>query len=132
MAIVITNKTLVDGQKLAVIQFTGVFTDATGNETAAVKVDASALVPAASATAPLKVMRIWWSCTAVGTFLEFDGATDGHLLNLGVNDSGYLDFRAFGGMRDNATTPTGDITLTTTGTVAAAQGYTVIIEVSKS
>ena len=132
MAIVITNKKLVDGPKLAVVQFTGVFTDATGNETAAVKVDASTLTPAAGAANPLKVMRIWWSCTAVQTFLEFDGTTDGHFLNLSQDASGYLDFRAVGGFRDNASTPTGDITLTTIGTVAEGQGYSVIIEVSKS
>lgn len=129
MAIVITNKTLVDGPKLAVIQFTGVFTDATGNESAAVKVDVSALTPAATL---LKVMRIWWTCSAIETYLEFDGTTDGHFLNLTQNTAAYLDFRAIGGFRDNATTPTGDITLTTVGTVAAGQGYSVIIEVSKS
>ena len=131
MAIVITNKTLVDGPRHAVIQFTGIFTDATGNESAAVKVDASALVPAASATATLKVMRIWWSCSTVGTYLEFDGTTDGLFMPLVQDGNGYKDFRAIGGFRDNATTPTGDITLTTVGTVAAGQGYSVIIEVAK-
>ena len=55
MAIVITNKTLVDGPKLALLQFTGFFTAATGEETDAVKVDASAL---ADAPTLLKISKI--------------------------------------------------------------------------
>ena len=132
MAVVTTTKTIQDGKKIAVIQFTGVFTDGTGNETDAVKVDASALVPVASATATLKIMRIWFSCSAVGTYLEFDGATDGFALPLTEGSTTYMDYRPVGGLRDNATTPTGDITLTTVGTVSAGTGYSVIIEVWKS
>jgi len=136
MAITTTVKILTDGPKLATIQFTGVFSDATGNETDAVKVDASALVPPASATKPLKVMRMWYSCSAVGTYLEFDGnnsgGTDGFFMAIPHDSQGYVDFRAIGGFRDTSVLPTGDITLTTTGTIAAAEGYSIIIEVSKT
>jgi hypothetical protein len=136
MAITTTTKTIVDGEKMAIIQFTGVFSDATGNETDAVKVDASALSPPAGPNNPLKVMRLWYSCSAVGTYLEFDGnnggGADGFIMSLPQDAQGYVDFRSIGGFYDNSTIPTGDITLTTTGTVAAAQGYSVIIEVSKT
>ncbi len=136
MAITTTVKILSDGPKLATIQFTGVFDGNTGNETDAVKVDASTLDPPATVNKPLKVMRMWYSCSTVGTYLEFDGnnagGTDGFFMAIPHDSQGYVDFRAIGGFRDNAVLPTGDITLTTTGTVAAAEGYSIIIEVSKS
>jgi uncharacterized Ntn-hydrolase superfamily protein len=130
MAITTANKVLVDGEKLAVIHSTGLFTATTGEETDAVKVDVSNLTPAPSL---VKVQRIWYTNSVDNTRLEFDGTTaDGLLVTLSNDNDGYMDFRSFGGIQNNATDPTGDITLTTAGTAAAGDGYSIVIEVSKS
>ncbi len=129
MAIVTTTKILVDGPKLTLVQFTGFFPSTGGEETDAVKINALALVPVPTS---LKIMRLWYSNTAPGTILEFDGVTDGLALPLLDDGTGYLDFRSAGGLRDTSTTPSGDITLTTLGTAVVGSGYTILIEVSKS
>ena len=129
MAITVTNTTLQDGKKLAVIQCTGVFATTTGEETDAVKVDVSTLTPVPTT---VKIQRIWYNNTVPGTFLEFDGATDGLAVVFDDSGEGYLDYRAFGGLQDNSTTPTGDITLTTLGTAAAGNGYNFVIEIWKN
>ena len=128
MAITVNKRTIVDGEKLAVIHFTGHFTATTGEEADAVKVDASTL---SGTPTNLKVMRIWYTNSVAGTVLEFEGATDAVFLVLDQGSS-YFDYRDIGGITNNATTPTGDISLTTLGTAAAGEGYTVTIEVSKS
>lgn len=129
MAIVTTTKILVDGPKLALIQFTGYFPTTGGEEIDAVKVDASVLT---GAPTDLKIMRLWYSNTVQEIILEFDGVPDGLAFPLPLDKAGYLDFRSVGGLRNNATTPTGDITLTTTATIAVGDAYLVLIEVSKS
>ena len=129
MALVTTTQILVDGPKLALVQFTGFFATTGGEETDAIKVAAQSLVPVPTS---LKIMRLWYSNTAPGTILEFDGITDGLALPLLDDGTGYLDFRSAGGIRNTATTPSGDITLTTNDTIAAGDGYTILIEVSKS
>jgi len=128
MAITVKNQTLADSKKIAVIHATGIFTATTGEEADVVKVDVSALEDAPSS---VKILRIWYSNSVPGTFLEFDGATDAMAIMI-EEGSNFIDYRSVGGLQNNATTPTGDITLTTLGTAAAGNGYSITIEVSKS
>ena len=128
MAITVKNQTLADSKKIAVIHATGIFTATTGEEADVVKVDVSALEDAPSS---VKILRIWYSNSVPGTFLEFDGATDAMAIMI-EEGSNFIDYRSIGGLQNNATTPTGDITLTTLGTAAAGNGYSITIEVSKS
>tara|TARA_R110002126_G_scaffold286158_1_gene437629 strand:- start:44 stop:442 length:399 start_codon:yes stop_codon:yes gene_type:complete len=132
MTLAVTTDILVDGIKTAVVKFTGrVHTSTTGAEAAVVKVDASALSPVPT---NIKIQRLWYTSTVLGTYLEFaGGTTNGIAVAIPDSSSGYLDFRAFGGIKDNSTgTASNDITLTTGITLAVGMSYSIIVEVSKT
>jgi len=131
MAIALTSTTLVDSKKLAVVQFSAMYPGVETEEVDIVKIDASALSGEYTST-NLKILRVWYSCTIGGTFLEFDGSAQGLALPIPVDSAGYLDYRSMGGLRNTATTPTGDISLTTLGTGAAGTGYSITLELSKN
>lgn len=129
MAIALTSTTLVDSKKIAVIQFSAMYPAEEVEEVDALKVDASTLE---GAPTNLKIQRIWYTSSIGGTFLEFDGATQGLACVIPLNAGGFMDYRSVGGLVNTAVTPTGDISLTTLGTSAAGTGYSITIEVSKS
>lgn len=128
MAVTVKNTILQDGEIIVLVHATAVFTATTGEEVDAIKIDTALLSPVPST---LSIQRIWYSCSLPGTFLEFDGATDAMAWHFPDNASDYVDFRPTGGLKNIATTPTGHITLTTLGTAAAGDAYSIIIEARK-
>jgi hypothetical protein len=131
MTLAVTTTVLNDGAKLATIRFTGrCHTSTTGAEAAVVKVDVSTLNPVPTS---IKILRAWLSNTTIGSYLEFVGSTtNGIALSIPADNAGYLDFRSFGGLRNNATgTVSQDIALTTATTLAVGQSYSIVLEVSK-
>lgn len=65
----------------------------------------------------IKIDQIWFqNPSAAGQiFIEWDASTDKLACGSGFNGNSYQDFRSFGGIPNSASSPTGDITVTTLG-----------------
>jgi hypothetical protein len=133
MAATTTLTTLVDGTKTKVIQAVILSADA-AELTDSVIYDYSAdtLLPDGSTAASTKIMSISYANpTAAGQiFIEFDGTTDVMATGCGIGDSHKEDHRWCGGLKNNATVPTGDVTVSTLG-LATADQVTIVIEIAK-
>lgn len=128
MAITATSQTLVDGTKTTVMKFTAEI-GGTEDEAAVKKIDVSEL---AGAPSKVKIQRIWYSTDGISVKVYFDATANVLAQIIPNSDSGYLDFRSFGGIQNNAGTGvTGDILFTTIGG-GAGDSYTITMEVSKS
>jgi len=137
MADAVTSQTLADGDKTAVIKITNI-SDGTG-EASVKKVDVSALNANSNGDACTRVSinQVWYDIGGLRTALEFDASSNVVGLVLGGSAAagttmGYMDFRSFSGIKNNAGSGiTGDIDLTTHGHTAHDH-YTIILELSKS
>jgi len=137
MADAVTSQTLVDGDKTAVIKLTNI-SDGTG-ESSVKKVDVSALNSNSNGDACTRVSitQVWYDVGGLRVALEFDASSNVVGLVLGGSAAagttmGYMDFRSFNGIKNNAGSGiTGDIDLTTHGHTAHDH-YTIILELSKS
>ena len=137
MADAVTSQTLADGDKTTVIKITNI-SDGTG-EASVKKVDVSALNANSNGDACTRVSinQVWYDIGGLRTALEFDASSNVVGLVLGGSAAagttmGYMDFRSFGGIKNNAGSGiTGDIDLTTHGHTAHDH-YTIILELSKS
>jgi hypothetical protein len=126
MADAVASQTLVDGDKNVVMKFTNA-SDGTG-EAAVLKVDVSALNGAPSR---VKVNRIHYTTSGMAVRLLWDATTDVTMFELGTDQTGCLDFTAFGGLINNAGSGiTGDVMLTTIGH-SAGDSYTIVLEMAK-
>ena len=128
MADTVTTQTIADtsGVKF-VIKMTNV-SDGTG-ETLVKKVDASELT-FMTEDGNRKIARIWHSVNTSNpksaVEIVWDGVTDSTAMVLGGN--GYFDLRTAGNeIVNNATTPTGDVLLSTKN-FAVGDNYTIIVE----
>ena len=129
MAVTNTSQVLVDGAKTAVIKFTGEVHTLDSDESAALKVDASALE---NAPTDLKIQRLWSATSGLAVKLYFDADTDVLATVIPADSCGYQDFRSVGGIQNNAGAGvTGDIVATTVGGTVG-DSYSITIEVSKS
>lgn len=121
------SQTLVDGDKNVVMKFTNVF-DAAVDESEVTKVDVSALNGAPS---EVRIDQVWFSTSGVAVRVLWDATADVDALLLATDQTGCLDFRCFGGIKNNAGAgKTGDIQFTTIG-AAIGDVYTVILHMSK-
>jgi len=128
MADTVTTQTLTDtsGVKF-VVKLTNI-SDGTG-ETLVKKVDASELT-FMTEDGNRKISKIWYSVNTnnnkAGVEIIWDGATNATAMFLSGN--GYFDLRTAGNeITNNATTPTGDVLLSTKNFVTG-DNYTLIIE----
>lgn len=125
MADTVTSQTLVDGPKWCVMKFTNL-SDGTG-ETGVLKVDVSALTPAATT---VSIEKIWYSISGMVVTLLWDATADVRIMDLSGYDD--LDFSDFGGLINNAGAGvTGDILFTTSG-ATNGDNYTIILKMRKS
>ena len=128
MADAITTQTIADTSGVKyVIKLTNV-SDGTG-ETLVKKVDASETT-FMTEDGNRKIARLWHSINTANpksaVEILWDGATDSTAMVLGGN--GYLDLRTAGNeIVNNATTPTGDVLLSTKN-FAIGDNYTIIVE----
>lgn len=110
MADSVATKVLVNNGMDYIVSFTNV-SDGTG-ESAVVKIDASALIPAPQSY--ISIEKIWYSCYGMSVSIFFDATTDDRMLVL--QGDGVMDFRDFGGLVNPASAGvTGDVLFTTTG-----------------
>ena len=135
MADAVTSQTIVDTEKRVVMKFTNL---SDGNGEAAVKkVDVSALTahPDGTACSQVTIDQIWYDIGGMRLAIYFDASTSALALTVrgsaaAGNVQGHMDFRSFGGIKNNASSPTGDIDFTTSGHTNLDH-YTVILEMRK-
>jgi len=131
MADAVSSQTIVDTDKRTVVKFTNL-SDGSG-EAAVKKVDVSAL---GGAPSRVTIDQIWYDIGGMRVLLDFDASTNVPALVLGGsaaagNVQGHLDFRSFGGIKNNAGSGvTGDIDVTTSGHTNLDH-YTIILELRK-
>ena len=137
MADAVTSQTLSDGATTAVMKFTNI---SDGNGEASVKkVDVSTLTasPTGAACSRVHITQVWYAISGMRIDLEFDATSNVKALILGGGVTleptvGHLDFRSFGGIKNNAGGGiTGDIDLTTLHHTNN-DAYTIILELKKS
>lgn len=111
MADAVATRSLVDGPRNAVLQFTNV-SDGTG-ESAVVKVDVSAL---SGAPTKVRVDRIVYTTVGMSVNILWDATTPVLLASIPSDRSDHLDMKKAGGWQNPQTTGwTGDIKFTTVG-----------------
>ena len=135
MADAVTSQTLTDGDRTAVMKFTNI-SDGSG-EASVVKVDVSALNshPDGTACSQVTIDQIWYDIGGMRLTIFFAASTNVAALVLGGsaaagNVQGHMDFRSFGGIKNNASSPDGDLDFTTSGHTNLDH-YTVILEMRK-
>ena len=135
MADAVTSQTLSDGDRIAVMKFTNL-SDGSG-ESSVKKVDVSALASnsAGAACAHATINQIWYDIGGMRVALEWNATTNVVAAVLGGsaaagNVSGHMDFRSFGGIKNNASSPDGDLDFTTSGHTNLDH-YTVVLEMRK-
>ena len=130
MADAVTSQTIIDGEKKVVMKFTNV-SDGSG-ESAVAKVDVSALATNTdgSACTGVAIEQIWWQCIGMKVNILWDASSDVLAMQLGENQSGHHDYTSFGGITNNASSPTGDVNFTTVGH-SSADTYAIILYMRK-
>ena len=128
MADTVTTQTIADTSGVKFVAKLTNFSDGTG-ETLVKKIDASE-VTFMTEDANRKISRLYWSINTSDSKsaveLIWDGATNATALFL--SGQGFMDFRTDGNsIPNNATTPTGDVLLSTKN-FASGDNYTIIIE----
>ena len=128
MADTVTSQTIADTSGVKFVTKLTNFSDGTG-ETLVRKVDASELT-FMTEDGNRKISKIWYSVNTnnnkAGVEIIWDGTTNASALFLSGN--GYWDLRTAGNeVPNNATTPTGDVLLSTKNFVNG-DNYTLIIE----
>ena len=123
----VASQTLVDGTKNVVMKFTNV-SDGTG-ESAALKVDVSTLN---GAPAEVRIERIIAHTSGMAVNILWDATADVPCFVVGQDAAIDMDFRCFGGLRNNSGAgKTGDILFTTIGHTAN-DSYTIILHLAKN
>ena len=128
MADLVTTQTIADTSGVKFVAKLTNFSDGTG-ETQVKKIDASE-VTFMTEDDQRKIARVWYSINTANNKsaveLIWDGATNSTAMFLSGN--GYIDLRTAGNeISNNATTPTGDVLLSTKN-FANGDNYTIIIE----
>ena len=128
MADTVTSQTIADTSGVKFVTKLTNFSDGTG-ETLVRKVDASELT-FMTEDGNRKISKIWYSINTnnnkAGVEIIWDGTTNASALFL--SGTGYWDLRTAGNeVPNNATTPTGDVLLSTKNFVNG-DNYTLIIE----
>ena len=128
MADIVTTQTLIDTSGVKFVVKLTNFSDGTG-ETDVLKADASNTT-FRTEDGTRKIAKIWYSINSTspksGIEIKWDGVVKSTALFLG--GQGFIDLRTSGNeILNNATTPTGDVLLSTKNFVNG-DNYTVIIE----
>ena len=132
MADAVTSTTIVDGERLAVIQLTNT-SDGTG-ESAVTKVDVSALSSSSNGQActGVKLGKIVYSTFGMSVKLLWHATTNTICWDLNSDYTTDEDFTGFGGIQNTAAASgkTGDIKLTTTG-ASSGDSYVIVLTLIK-
>lgn len=126
MADAVASQILIDGPRNVVAKFTNI-SDGTG-ESAVLKVDVSAL---SGTPDRVRIDKIHFTTSGMGVRILWDATTDVTAFVIGADQTGWLEFKHFGGLTNNAGTGiTGDILFTTFGH-SSGDTYSIILEMTK-
>ena len=131
MADAVTSTTLMDSDRVAIIQLTST-SDGTG-EAAVKRVDVSALSDSSTGQActGVRLAKIVYSTFGMSVKLLWDATTDTICWDLNADYTTDEDFTEFGGVRNTSGSgKTGDIMLTTTGH-SDGDSYVIVLTVYK-
>ena len=131
MADAVTSTTLMDSDRVAIIQLTNT-SDGTG-EAAVKKVDVSSLSDSSTGQActGVRLAKIVYSTFGMSVKLLWDATTDTICWDLNADYTTDEDFTDFGGVRNTSGSgKTGDIMLTTTGH-SDGDSYVIVLTVYK-
>lgn len=132
MADAVTSTTLMDSDRVAIIQLTST-SDGTG-EAAVKKIDVSALSDSSTGQActGVRLAKIVYSTFGMSVKLLWDATADTICWDLNADYTTDEDFTEFGGIRNTAAASgkTGDIMLTTTGH-SDGDSYIIVLTVYK-
>tara|TARA_R100000541_G_C1831724_1_gene74264 strand:- start:53 stop:460 length:408 start_codon:yes stop_codon:yes gene_type:complete len=132
MADAVTSTTLMDSDRVAIIQLTST-SDGTG-EAAVKKIDVSALSDSSTGQActGVRLAKIVYSTFGMSVKLLWDATADTICWDLNADYTTDEDFTEFGGIRNTAASggKTGDIMLTTTGH-SDGDSYVIVLTVYK-
>ena len=131
MADAVTSTTLMDSDRVAIIQLTNT-SDGTG-EAAVKKVDVSSLSDSSTGQActGVRLAKIVYSTFGMSVKLLWDATTDTICWDLNADYTTDEDFTEFGGIRNTSGSgKTGDIMLTTTGH-SDGDSYVIVLTVYK-
>lgn len=120
MADAVSTQVIVNNARNYVAKFTNV-SDGTG-EAAVIKIAASATF-----TTHAKLWRVWYDVKTFSVRVQWNGTPNSDMLVLGGITGGYIDGQPWGGIWNNALTPTGAVSFTTIGAAANAT-YTIVME----
>ena len=137
MADAVTSQTLSDGDRIAVVKFTNI-SDGTG-ESSVEKVDISGFATNINGETPARahIEQIWYDVGGMRVALEWNATSNVVAAVLGGsaaagNVQGHMDFRSFGGIKNNAGGGiNGDIDLTTHGHTNHDH-YTIVLQLRKT
>lgn len=129
MANTINIQTIVDGPRNVIVNVYLASDGSTGDITDSVLIDFSAL---SGSPTTVKVERVEAVFTGFAGTLEFDGSTDAPFLHIPDGEFIDYDWCKVKGVPNNATAPTGDITLTTLGFATAGDNGSITIYGIKS
>ena len=137
MADAVTSQTIVDTDKRAIIKLTNL-SDGNG-ESSVEKVDVAGLNTNAKGETCSRVTidQIWYDVGGMRVALEWNATSNVVAVVLGGsaaagNVQGHMDFRSFGGIKNNAGSGiNGDIDLSTSGHTNLDH-YTIVLELRKS
>ena len=131
MADAVTSTTLMDSDRVAIIQLTST-SDGTG-EAAVKKIDVSALSDSSTGQActGVRLAKIVYSTFGMSVKLLWDATTDTICWDLNADYTTDEDFTGFGGIQNTSGSgKTGDIKLTTTGH-SASDSYVIVLTLIK-
>lgn len=131
MADAVTSQVLFDGQKTAVMKFTNI-SDGSG-ESAVTKVDPAALASwNGTACTSVTITRIYADTDGMGVDILWDATTDVLCHTVGTGHFATYDYRALGGLINNAGAgKTGKVLFTTVG-AGSGDRYTIVLEMIKN
>ena len=126
MADLVTTQTITDTSGVKFVSKLTNFSDGTG-ESLVKKIDASE-VTFMSEDGNRKIAKIWYSINTANPKSAVEIIWDGDATALLLSGNGYWDLRTAGDeIVNNATTPTGDVLLSTKN-FASGDNYTIIVE----
>ena len=132
MADAVASQTILDGERLFIGKFTNI-SDGTG-ETAALKIDVSALAPNSFGLAcnGVKLNKIYSTTHGMQVRILWNATADVLAWQIPQNSNYLMDFSCFGGIPNNAGAGiTGDVSFTTTDNTAGDM-YTIVLECIKT
>ncbi len=131
MADAVSTTLIEDGSRFYTAQFTNT-SDGTG-EAAVTKIDVSGLAKTnhgLTCTA-VRINKIWWRTVGMSVRILWDATTNVAAWDCKTDDTGFVDFSSFDGLRNySGSGKTGDVLFTTTGH-GSGDVYVIVIECIK-